>query len=43
MEGLNRFDGYNNKIFKKTKLDNNTSLADNMIFDIYLDHKRRLG
>jgi len=41
MEGLNRFDGYNNKIFKK-QLDNNTSLADNMIFDIYLDHKRRL-
>jgi signal transduction histidine kinase/ligand-binding sensor domain-containing protein/CheY-like chemotaxis protein len=37
MEGLNRFDGYNNKIFKK-ELNNEHSLADNMIYDIYLDH-----
>jgi ligand-binding sensor domain-containing protein len=37
MEGLNHFDGYKNKIFKKV-LDDSTSLADNMVFDIYIDH-----
>ena len=37
MEGLNRFDGSNFKVFKK-ELNNPGSLADNMVFDIYLDH-----
>jgi signal transduction histidine kinase/ligand-binding sensor domain-containing protein/CheY-like chemotaxis protein len=41
MEGLNRFDGYNFRVFKRI-LDDPSSLADNMIFDIYLDHHNRI-
>ncbi len=41
MEGLNRFDGYNFRIFEKN-LDDSSSLADNMVFDIYLDHKNTI-
>jgi signal transduction histidine kinase/ligand-binding sensor domain-containing protein/CheY-like chemotaxis protein len=35
-DGLNRFDGYSNKIFKKI-LDDTTSLTDNMVYSIYID------
>ena len=38
MEGLNRYDGSNTTIFKKI-LNDSTSIADNMIFDIYIDHE----
>ena len=41
MEGLNRFDGSNFRVFKK-ELDDSTSLADNMVFDIYIDHKNTI-
>jgi signal transduction histidine kinase/ligand-binding sensor domain-containing protein len=41
MEGLNRFDGYNNRVFKK-ELNNPASLADNMIFKIFMDHKSNI-
>ncbi|MBN1413562.1 MAG: response regulator [Bacteroidales bacterium] len=40
-EGLNRYDGYSNKIFKKVMGDT-TSLADNMIFTLYMDHQNNL-
>lgn len=36
MEGLNRYDGYNNTVFKKV-LGDTTSIADNMIYKIYID------
>jgi signal transduction histidine kinase/ligand-binding sensor domain-containing protein/CheY-like chemotaxis protein len=36
-EGLNRYDGYGNKIFKKV-LGDTTSLADNMIYNICIDY-----
>ncbi len=35
-DGLNRFDGYSNKVFKKILGDTN-SLADNMVYSIYRD------
>ncbi|MBA7519305.1 Sensor histidine kinase RcsC [subsurface metagenome] len=37
MEGLNRYDGFNNRIFKKI-LNDSASLIDNMVYDIYMDH-----
>ena len=36
-EGLNRYDGYSNKVFKKI-LGDTTSLPDNMIYALYPDH-----
>lgn len=41
MDGLNRFDGYNIKSFKKI-LGDNLSLTDNMIYDLYTDHKQQI-
>jgi signal transduction histidine kinase/ligand-binding sensor domain-containing protein len=36
-EGLNRYNGYTNKIFKKDLYDS-TSLSDNIIYDIFIDN-----
>lgn len=41
MDGLNRYDGYNIKTFKKVLYDTNT-LSDNMIYDIYIDCQQQL-
>ncbi len=40
-DGLNRYDGYNFKIFKNIPSDS-TSLSDNFIFSIYEDHSGTL-
>jgi signal transduction histidine kinase/ligand-binding sensor domain-containing protein/CheY-like chemotaxis protein len=40
-EGLNRYDGYSNKVFKKV-LGDSTSLSDNTIYTLYLDHLNNL-
>ncbi len=40
-EGLNRYDGYENKIFKKI-LNDSSSLADNMVFSLFIDHMGNL-
>ena len=40
-DGLNRYDGYNNTIFKKI-LGDTSSLADNMIYTIYIDNKNKI-
>ncbi len=41
VNGLNRYDGYNNKIFKKI-LNDTTSLADNSIYSIYIDNNNNI-
>ena len=40
-EGLNRYDGYENKIFKRKHFDS-TSLSDNHIICLFVDSKKRL-
>ncbi len=41
MEGLNRYDGNNFKIFKKDLADLRL-LADNMVYDIFRDHRNNI-
>lgn len=40
-DGLNHFDGYSNKVFKKV-LGDTASLADNMIYSIYKDTRNNI-
>jgi signal transduction histidine kinase/ligand-binding sensor domain-containing protein/CheY-like chemotaxis protein len=41
MDGLNRYDGYNIKTFKKVLKDTN-SIADNMIYSLFIDKQQQI-